>query len=301
VAASNSTVFATASAGASFAPTQGGPFSAGSSGPAALWRFSPNSSAPVLSLVCLANAASFATGTVAPGEIVSLFGNGLGPQQGVQSQASLQSPFPAQEAGVTVTFDGTPAPLLWVQDAQINAVAPWSLTPGQNTQVCVSYKNVKTNCLTWPVAQTAPGVFTVDGTYAAAVNQDGTVNSASHPAPVGSIVAVWATGLGPITPAQADGTIVNLPLPTDVVLPVGVQAPTPIFEPCHPGYQTCPDPYIFFDVKYAGPAPYMVAGVSQINFGVVDYAPGGDMMSGAITVTLPATSSQGFQIYVSGQ
>ena len=62
-----------------------------------------------------------------------------------------------------VTFDGTPAPLLWVQDRQINAVAPWSLTPGQNTQVCVSYNSVMTNCLTWAVAQTAPAVFTVDG------------------------------------------------------------------------------------------------------------------------------------------
>jgi uncharacterized protein (TIGR03437 family) len=300
-ATSNSTVFVTASAGASFAPTEAGPFSAGATTAAALWRLSPNSSAPVLSLVCLANAASYATGTVAPGEIVSLFGSGFGPQQGVQSQASLQSPFPTQAAGVEVTFDGTPAPLLWVQDAQINAVAPWSLTPGQNTQVCVSYNNVKTNCLAWPVAQTAPGVFTVDGVYAAAVNQDGTINSANHPAPVGSIIAVWATGLGPITPTQADGTIVNLPLPTNVVLPVGAQAPTPIFEPCHPGFQTCPDPFIFFDVKYAGPAPYMVAGVSQINFQVVDYAPAG-YQTGAISVTLPSTSSLGFQIhYVAGQ
>jgi len=300
-ATSSSTVFVAAPTSASFAPTQSGPFSAGSTGEIALWRFSPNSSAPVVSLVCLANAASYATGTVAPGEIVSLFGNGLGPQQGVQSQASLQSPFPTRASGVEVTFDDTPAPLLLVQDAQINAVAPWSLTPGQNTQVCVSYNNVKTNCLAWPVAQAAPGVFTVDGTYAAAINQDGTINSASHPAPVGSIVTVWATGLGPIAPAQADGTVVDLPLPTDVVLPVGVQAPTPIFEPCHPGFQTCPDPYIYFDVKYAGPAPYMVAGVSQINFGVVDYAPAG-YQTGAISVTLPATGSQGFQIhYVAGQ
>ena len=44
----------------------------------------------------------------------------------------------------------------------------------------------------------------------------------------------------------------------------------------------------------------MVAGVSQINFQVVDYAPAG-YQTGAISVTLPATSSQGFQIYVSHQ
>lgn len=298
----NSSVFVAGVSDGSFAPTRTAPFPAGQAGESFLWHLSPNANAQTFLLACLGNAATFdPTKAIAPGELVTLFGNGLGPQQGVQTSATLQNPFPTQEAGVTVTFDGTPAPLLWVQDAQINAVAPWSLTPGQNTQVCVSYNSVTTNCLTWPVAQTAPGVFTVDGTYAAAINQNGTVNSANHPAPVGSVVAVWATGLGPITPAQGDGTIVNLPLPTNLVLPVGVQAPTPIFEPCHPGFQTCPAPYIDFDVTYAGPAPYMVAGVSQINFQVVDYASAG-YQTGAISVTLPSTGSQGFQIhYVAGQ
>jgi len=114
-----------------------------------------------------------------------------------------------------------PAPLLWVQDSQINGVCAMVGKAGSGTglaapttQVCVTYNNVPTNCLGLPVAQTAPGVFTVDGAYAAAVNQDGTTNSASNPAPAGSLVSVWATGLGPITPAQADGTLVGLPLPT---------------------------------------------------------------------------------------
>jgi uncharacterized protein (TIGR03437 family) len=165
----------------------------------------------------LTNAASFEPGAVAPGELVTLFGTGLGPQQGVQPEATPESPFPTQAANVEVTFDGTPAPLLWVQDAQINAVAPWSLTPGQTTQVCVSYENTNGNCLTCPVVETAPAVFLVDGTYAAAVNQDGSINSLSNPAAVGSIVSVWATGLGPITPPEADGMLVGFPLPHNVL------------------------------------------------------------------------------------
>jgi uncharacterized protein (TIGR03437 family) len=299
----NSTVFLVASAGAAFAPTQAGPFPAGVPGMSFLLHLSPNANAQTFPLACLGNGASFdGTGPIAPGEIVTLFGNGLGPQQGIQAQATLQSPFPTQVANVEVTFDGTPAPLLWVQDSQINAVVPWSLTPGENTRVCVSYNAVKTNCLPWPVAKTAPGVFTVDGVYAAALNQDGTINSANHPAPVGSVVSVFATGLGPITPPQADGTLVGLPLPANNVLPVGVQAPTPIFEPCHPGVQSCfPGPsYISFEVTYAGPAPYLVAGASQINFRIVDYAPAGEQ-SGAITVALPSTQSPGFQVYVANQ
>jgi uncharacterized protein (TIGR03437 family) len=197
--------------------------------PDVLVQLSPNANAQTFPLACLGNSATYATGPIAPGGFVTLFGNGLGPQQGVLTQASPQSPYPTQTANVQVTFDGTPAPLLWVQDQQVNVVAPWSLTPGQTTQVCVTYNTVKTNCLTSQVAQTAPAVFTVDGTYAAALNQDGTINSADNPAPLNSTVTVFATGLGPINPPQADGTVVGLPLPTNV-LPVTVYSPffTPI-------------------------------------------------------------------------
>jgi uncharacterized protein (TIGR03437 family) len=189
---------------------------------------------------------------------------------------------------VEVTFDGKPAPLLWVQDGQINAVAPWSLTPGQNTQVCVSYNNANTNCLTWAVAQAVPGVFTTDGTYALAVNQDGTLNSSNDPAPVGTIVTVWATGLGPIAPAQADGTLASLPLPVNL-MPAAVYASDTVGENCLLACDWQP-----FAVEYAGPAPYLVSGVSQINFQAANYP-------GAIYLTLLSGLSQAFQIYVAGQ
>jgi uncharacterized protein (TIGR03437 family) len=283
----NSTVFLAGPAAATFTPTQDGPFQAGSSGASFLLRLSPNANAQTYPLACLGNAATYNTDAIAPGEIVTLFGNGLGPQQGMQTQASPWSPFPKQAGSVEVTFDGTPAPLLWVQDAQINVVAPWSLTPGQTTQVCVSNGDVKTNCLTWPVAQIDPGVFTVDGTHAAALNQDGTVNSADHPAPVGSIVSVFATGLGPITPPQADGTLVGLPLPTNV-LPVGVEA----YEPEGSGNVITP-----FVVTYAGPAPYLVAGVSQINFQIAPYC---CYLYLTVSGSIDFTQNQ-IQIYVASQ
>jgi len=280
----NSTVFVVAAASGGYAPTQAGPFPAGSSGATFLLRLSPNASAQILPLTCMVNGASFASGPIAPGEIVTLFGAGLGPQQGVQLQATAQSPFPARAAGVEVNFDGKPAPLLWVQDAQINVVAPWSLTPGQSTQVCASYNNVSTNCLTWPVVQSAPAVFTVDGSSAAAVNQDGTINSAGNPAPVGSIVTVWATGLAPIAPSQADGTVVEFPLPKNV-LPVGVQASW-----CFPF--SC-NSFPTYNVTYAGPAPYMLAGVTQIDFQAVFFP-------GTIAVLLPSAQSPNFGVFVAG-
>jgi hypothetical protein len=113
--------------------------------------------------------------------------------------------------------------LLWVQDAQINLVAPWELTPGQNAQVC---------CLTLAVVPATPAVFMVDARYAAALNQNGTYNSADNPAAPGSIVTVYATGLGPVTPSQTDGSLIGLPLPANT-LTFGVEAVEP-FGPSGP-------------------------------------------------------------------
>ena len=200
VAGPNATIFVAHSSGSSFAPSQAGPFAANTSGtgliPYYLSRLSPHANAPIASLACLGSAATYTTGPISPGELVTLFGSGLGPQQGLQPQATLDSPFPTQAAGVQVSFDGTLAPLLSVQDSQINVVVPWSVTPGKTTQVCVSYNGQVTNCLTWPVEQTSASVFTLDGVHAA-LNQDGSVNSAVNPAAYGSIVSVFVTGRAP--------------------------------------------------------------------------------------------------------
>jgi uncharacterized protein (TIGR03437 family) len=209
----NSTVYLGAIPGANFTVSQTGPFPAADLGTAVLLRLSLNTKSPIFPLACVGNAASYRIGSIAPGELVTLFGNGLGPTRGMHGQATARSPYPTALANVEVTFDGKAAPLLWVQDVQVNAIAPWSLTLGNSTEVCLSYKGSKTNCQNVPVLAAATGVFTVDGIHAAALNQDGTVNSADHPAPPGSIVAVFATGLGPIQPAQADGSLVEFPLP----------------------------------------------------------------------------------------
>jgi uncharacterized protein (TIGR03437 family) len=208
-------------------------------------------------LACVGNAASFDAGPVAPGEIVSLFGEGLGPATGTQPSVTLTSGFPMKLANVAVTFDGTPAPLIYVQDGQINTIVPWRMQAGQTTNLCVTYNGGVANCLQKTLAAVAPGVFTVDGVHAAALNQDGSVNTASHPAPPGSMVSIFATGLGPLSPMPADGSVVNLPLPRPVVTtqPAAFIGGIAFVElPITP--------------QYSGPAPLEVAGVSQINFPV---------------------------------
>jgi uncharacterized protein (TIGR03437 family) len=127
--------------------------------------------------------------------------------------------------------------------------------------------------------------------------QDGSLNSATNPAALGSIVTVFATGLGPITPPLADGALVGLPLPANV-FPVTVGFPvgappfgTTIFNP--------------FEVTYAGPAPYQVAGLSQINFKLGPPANQTDLFPYAglqgITVAVPSGKSQPFAVYVAKQ
>ena len=82
------------------------------------------------------------------------------------------------------------------------------------------------------------------------LNEDGSVNSRENPAKAGSIVAIWATGLDQLRffPKPADGEITT-----------GDVSSYPYAEVFVNGQ---PD----YDVLYAGPAPGMVAGVTQINF-----------------------------------
>jgi len=51
---------------------------------------------------------------------------------------------------------------------------------------------------------------------------------------------------------------------------------------------------VTFEVTYAGPAPYLIAGDSRIDFKVVSY-------QGPISVSLPSTQSNYFGLYVAGQ
>jgi uncharacterized protein (TIGR03437 family) len=292
----NSTVYVVANPDGS-APTRAGPFQ-GQEGQILL-RLSPNPSAPTIALVCIGNPSTYNIEPVAPGEIVTLFGNGIGPQNGIATEATIENPFPTQAGNVELTFDGVPAPLLWVQGTQINAVVPWSVA-GPVTKICVAYNNAQTNCLNWGVAEAAPTVFTVDGIAAAALNQDGTVNSATNPAPLNSIVSIFATGLGPINPPQADGSLVVSPLPVNV-LPVKLEVGFWTTEPPFGGMGCCA--WKTYDPAYAGPAAFLVAGASQINLNTSELAGAYD-----IHLTLPTVqttngpaSSNNFGIYLASQ
>jgi len=94
--------------------------------------FTIGTPAPVFVGTGVVNAASYASGSVAPGEIVSIFGTSL-----------LEN----------VSFDGIPATLVYFSPSQVNVTVPYSVT-GPTTVL-----QMGTNSVQLQVALAAPGIF----------------------------------------------------------------------------------------------------------------------------------------------
>lgn len=208
-------------------------------------------------VLAVESAASFATGAVSPGEIVTLFGNSIGPAAPLSgtSFTPTNGTVLTTLAGVTVTFNGVAAPLIFVAPGQINAIVPYEVAAevGQNIPVVVTVNGTASASLSVPVVATEPAIFSLgqNGSGQGAIlNSDQTVNGTSNPAAAGSIVSIFATGEGVVTPANKTGCITGaqLPLPkpvASVAVTIGGQSATPI--------------------TYAGEAPELVCGLIQIN------------------------------------
>jgi uncharacterized protein (TIGR03437 family) len=209
--------------------------------------------------------ADFWSGNVAPGEIITIYGTLLGPDTGV---AAPSGSVPASLGGVKVLFDGTPAPLLWVQSNQINAIVPFEVQ-APTTAMSIEYGGSTYGPVKLPVESTVPGIFTINGSgggQAAVLNQDGTLNSASNPAAKGSIVSIYATGAGLMNSLMTDGAITPSIPPFPVPL-LNVQIEIGGLPA---------------SVQYAGAAPGLVAGAIQVNA----YVPAGAPSGGSIPVVL---------------
>jgi uncharacterized protein (TIGR03437 family) len=208
-------------------------------------------------LVCEADAASLAPNLVSPGEIVSFFGSGIGPQTGVEAAFDSAGRLPTVLGGTRVLFDGVPAPLLFVRSDQVNAVTPFALAGKSSTQIQIEYAGVGSPALTVRVTEATPGIFTSDSSgsgQAAALNEDNSYNMPSNPARPRSIVVLFATGAGPLNPVPKDGMLVEGTLPRTL-------APTAYVG-------SCP-----VEVLYSGSAPGLIAGAIQINLRIPDKAP----------------------------
>ncbi len=247
---------------------------------------------PVSSSIGIVSAASGFGGSVAPGEIVVLYGTGIGP-----STLTVNTPvngfFGTQVAGTTVSFDGNPAPMIYSSATQVAAIVPYEEAIGNTANVTLKYQG-QTLTTTALVAGEVPGLFTANASgsgQAAALNQDGiTLNSPAHPAPVGSYISIFATGAGLMTsPGNVDGQIAtgsaaNLPVPVQQIKATVAGVPAV--------------------VSYAGAAPGLVAGLLQLNLQI----PRVSIQRGAPPISVPVEffvaglpSQTSVTIYVSAQ
>lgn len=209
----------------------------------------------------LLHSATLAPTAVAPGQIVSLTGTGLGPATGVAAKPSAAGAIDTTLSSMQVYFDGTPAPLLYASSNQINAIVPYAVFGRATTKVqVVSAGKDYSIPIDVKVVDAAPGLFTSGSTGAgpaAALNSDLTVNSLANPAARGSVVVLYGTGEGQTNPSGQDGRLIATDLRRPL-LPVTATI----------GGKTA-------DVVYAGSAPSLVSGVLQVNLRVpLDIDPG---------------------------
>jgi sugar lactone lactonase YvrE len=148
----------------------------------------PTASSPTIS--ALTNAASNLAEPIAPGEIVILNGAGLGPAQLTSASVGSDGLYGAALAGTRVQFGGIAAPILYTSANQVAAIVPYEVT-GTITQVTVTYQGQTSASATVALTGSAPGLFTVGSTgrgQAAAVNQNGSINTSAMPIPIGGII-----------------------------------------------------------------------------------------------------------------
>lgn len=202
-----------------------------------------------------ASAASFAAGALSPGELLSLFGTGLGPLRAIGARVE-NNRVTTELEGIRVYFDGTPAPLLYAQDGQVNVVAPFDLALKADAAITVDNKGLWSAPVVTPVVAARPAAFLRED-VAAAINQDGSIHSRMNPALRGSIVSIYVTGLGAGSLRVEDGQVAALTRPGPAQIPTVTLGGRPAA------------------IEYAGPAPGLVFGVWQLNIRIPNDAPGG--------------------------
>jgi uncharacterized protein (TIGR03437 family) len=156
----------------------------------------------------IVNAASYARGAISPGEILTIFGTGFGPESVVQAAFTPEAGLGTIAGDTSVWFDGSPAPVIYAAPGQVSCIAPYSISG--STTIQVEFRGTKTNPVRLPVADAVPGVFTVQGGsgQAAATYLD-SLNSPSNRAPRGAILTLYVNGAGVLNTPLADGMPVN--------------------------------------------------------------------------------------------
>jgi uncharacterized protein (TIGR03437 family) len=201
---------------------------------------------------------------VAPGQLVTIQGHKLGPATKVNTALDSNQRLPFAAAGTRVLFDGSPAPLISVEDTAIVCFVPFAVS--QTTTVTVESSAGRSNALRVAVAPSAPQILVV-------VNPDNTINSAANSAPQGSVVGLYVSGLGQTAPPSVDGQVTAVP-PAVPLAPVTVYVGGTAVTP-----------------QFVAAAVGLVAGITQVNVQI----PAGNYQNGQSFISV---NNSGAALYV---
>jgi adhesin/invasin len=197
---------------------------------------------------------------VSPGSLVDIYGSNLATSA---ASAPASANLPVTLGGVEVLVAGTPAPLIYVSGTQIVFQVPYETALGP-TPVAVLSNQILSSSAPMMVQAAAPGILTYGSNRAVVVNPDNTVNAAGNGARPGSVLVAYLIGSGPL----------DNPIPTGASAPGSPLSMEKLATTVSVGGSNA-------TVQFAGMTPGF-AGLVQINFVMLDLAPGDYPMQAAI-------------------
>jgi uncharacterized protein (TIGR03437 family) len=232
--------------------------------------------APTVAQTGIVNTATGLPGFVAPGELVSILGRDFGPDRPISATVDASGVLGTTLAETRVLFDGVAAPIIGIAPNQVNAIVPNGVAGRTSTQVEVEFRGQRSTPVSVGIGPAVPGLFTANSTgsgQAAALNDNFSSNSPANPAARGSLVILYATGVGLTNPATPDGQIIaqGTALPTPL-LPISVQIGD-----------------VPAEVVFAGGSPGLISGVIQINARIAENVTPGDAVPVVLTVGTAAS------------
>jgi len=164
------------------------------------------------------DSASYAQGIISPGQLITMFGLGLGPGSLILFNPAVPAPqipsnLPTTGPATSVTIGGVAAPILYTSANQASVVVPYNIV-GAAADLVLSYNGLASQPVSLTVAPTSPGVFSTDASgrgqgailnYNLATN-DYTLNSTTSPALKGGIVVLYVSGIGATNASVANPT-----------------------------------------------------------------------------------------------
>jgi uncharacterized protein (TIGR03437 family) len=239
---------------------------------------------PQPQIAAVVDSASFVQGTISPGQIITIFGSGLGPAALTLFNPAVPAPqipnaLPLAAPSTSVTVGGIAAPILYTSANQVSVLVPYTIS-GATADLVLNYNGLASQPVTLAVAATNPGIYTTDASgrgqgailnYNAA-SGDYSLNSNATPAQRGQTVVLYVSGMGVTTSPVANTLIPASPAVSPVAavtVSIGGQSAT---------------------ISGAVAPPGSVPGLLQINVAVPSNAPVGPLVP--VIVSIGGVDSQ---------